>query len=106
MTGAYVQIGLDRYPLTLRRAYNRETKENDGRAIEFFVTIALSETPNSMSYVRADVGAVHEHGCPSTVNGKRFGPCNCGAKEAFKKIVEAAGESYEGSLVGERSDER
>jgi hypothetical protein len=76
--------------------------------MEFFAAIARSKTPGSMSYVRAEIGAVHEYGCPSTVNGKRFGPCNCGAEELFKKVVEASGEVYEGSLVDNRSsdDER
>lgn len=36
--------------------------------------------------VSATVAAVHEHSCPFWRIGKRHGPCDCGALEAWDEI--------------------
>lgn len=35
----------------------------------------------------APAGAVHDHGCPCTVHGKKFGLCNCPAGPIEAQIV-------------------
>lgn len=93
----YVQIGNLRFPLVLSRGGLSDKESPNGRGVplEFRGEIPadLKDTWDNGG-IRASIGPVHMSKCPSVKLGKKHGPCNCGAHERFKNLVEESGESW------------
>lgn len=101
---ACVVIGKEVYPLGLDRSGFRtaETPNGSGRALHFYARLVkgpdlLRETEHAGPSLYAHIGPAHSVGChyllPPSKRRKR--PCNCGAEELWRKLVEQAGEPYE-----------
>lgn len=48
---------------------------------------ALKQNEGTGAYVLAELTPVHRHGCPSTRNGRKHGPCDCGAEAMFDELL-------------------
>lgn len=85
MSVAFVQIGERKIPLTIERSVT-------GHALGFR---ALIDSYKGGGYTYAQVWCCHGVDCPATRNGKRNGPCSCGARGLYAELVQAAGEEFE-----------